>query len=240
VTPSTITTLFDGQTLEVNDTVLIRSASNSIKNGIYIIAAGSTANTIRFNRHPSYLDGSTVKNGKVFGVRSNGGSYVLNITLPLNEDRTIGTDTLDFISYGGNRAVTFNASADAEFSAAVYAKEKYFRIKHPDPDSSYEYLQYGSLESPYHGVRLTGESELKKGLATIPLPKYLKHLIHKTDINIQLTNKGHHKILYVDSVNLDKDHFVIKGYRSKTGGPFAFFWCFTGVRKDVDPLIPEY
>ena len=76
-------------------------------------------------------------------------------------------------------------------------------------------------------------------MAKIPLPKYLKHLIHKTDINIQLTNKGHHKILYVDSVNLDKDHFVIKGYRSKTGGPFAFYWSFTGVRKDVDPLIPE-
>ena len=119
------------------------------------------------------------------------------------------------------------------------AEAKYFKIKHPDPDSSYQYLQYGSLESPYHGVRLTGESELKKGVAKIPLPKYLKHLIHKTNINIQLTNKGHHKILYVDSVNLDKDHFVIKGYRSKTGGPFEFYWSFTGVRKDVDPLVPE-
>lgn len=236
---TTVKVFFNNQILEVNDTVLFRGITNNVRNGIYVVSAGQNAGTIRFIRHPDYVNGNILNNGDLFGIRYNGSSYMLNPQLTPGENRIIGTNSLSFASYSGKSALTFNAETDAEFTSAIYAKEKYFRIKHPDPDSSYQYLQYGSLESPYHGVRLTGESELKKGVAKIPLPKYLKHLIHKIDINIQLTNNGHHKILYVDSVNLDKDHFIVKGYRSKTGGPFRFYWSFTGVRKDVDPLVPE-
>ena len=238
--PNQVKVFLNNQTLEVGDTVLFRGFTTStVSNGIYIIASGTLPNRIKFIRHPNYTNGTILQNGDIFGVEYDGSSYILNDSLTIGQNVTIGTNSLNFTKYEGVPAVTFSSNKDAEFSSAVYAKEKYFRIKHPDPDSSYQYLQYGSLESPYHGVRLTGESELKKGVAKIPLPKYLKHLIHKTDINIQLTNNGHHKILYVDSVNLDKDHFIVKGYRSKTGGPFRFYWSFTGVRKDVDPLVPE-
>ena len=231
--------MLTGKVLEVGDIVLSISAVGGVSNGIYsVVSDPQQPQRIKFERLNPYINDSVLSNGTLFGVRSNGSTYILNPGL-VGGSVTIGTDQLAFKLYDGDPVITFNESKDAEFAGKIYAPEKYFRIKHPDPDSSYQYLQYGSLESPYHGVRLTGESELKKGLATIPLPKYLKHLIHKTDINIQLTNKGHHKILYVDSVNLDKDHFVVKGYRSKTGGPFAFYWSFTGVRKDVDPLIPE-
>ena len=237
--PNQVKLFLNNQTLEIGNTVLFKAFADIKTNGIYAIDNGVLPNTIKFVRHPNYINNTILQNGTIFGVQYDGGSYILNASSTVGQNVTIGTDNLSFTKYQGLPAVTFSSNKDAEFSAAVYAKEKYFRIKHPDPDSSYQHLQYGSLESPYHGVRLTGESELKKGVVKIPLPKYLKHLIHKTDINIQLTNKGHHKILYVDSVNLDKDHFVIKGYRSKTGGPFAFYWSFTGVRKDVDPLIPE-
>lgn len=233
--PDTFKSLFNNQILKIGDTILFKNFASEINNGVYIVTSGLDPGTIRFFRHPNYINGTVLQPGFLVGVLFNGSTYRLNTQSSV----VVGTNNLIFDLDIGQPAVTFSSNKDAEFSSAVYAKEKYFRIKHPDPDSSYQHLQYGSLESPYHGVRLTGESELKKGVAKIPLPKYLKHLIHKKDINIQLTNKGHHKILYVDSVNLDKDYFVVKGYRSKTGGPFEFYWSFTGVRKDVDPLVPE-
>jgi hypothetical protein len=107
------------------------------------------------------------------------------------------------------------------------------------PNSKYSSLQYGSLESPYHGVRLTGKDKLKNGTCEILLPDYLKYLIHEEDVSIQLTNHGHHKMLYVDKIDLKNNKFIIKGYRSKSGGPFSFYWSFTGIRKDVSILIPE-
>lgn len=124
-------------------------------------------------------------------------------------------------------------------SESITAEQKFFKIKHPNPESGYSYLQYGSLESPYNGVRLTGKDKLKNGICEVYLPDYLKHLIYEEDISIQLTNHGHHKILYVDKIDLKNNKFIIKGYRSKSGGPFNFYWSFTGIRKDVSILIPE-
>ena len=139
----------------------------------------------------------------------------------------------------GEAVMTIQNSLDVDFIAAISAKEKYFKIQHPNPDSVYSFLQYGSLESPYHGVRLTGKDKLKNGICEILLPDYLKYLIHEEDVSIQLTNHGHHKILYVDKIDLINNKFIIKGYKSKSGGPYQFYWSFTGIRKDVPNLIPE-
>ena len=124
-------------------------------------------------------------------------------------------------------------------SQIITAEQKFFKIKHPDPESGYSHLQYGSLESPYNGVRLTGKDRINKGVCEVYLPNYLKHLIHEEDVSIQLTNHGHHKMLYVDKIDLKNNKFIVKGYRSKSGGPFNFYWSFTGIRKDVSILIPE-
>jgi hypothetical protein len=118
------------------------------------------------------------------------------------------------------------------------ATTKSFRIDHPSkPNYS---LEYGSLESPYHGVRLTGRGKITRGIGVVELPFYLKDLIHNDDtINIQLTNYKHGKTLYVSDIDLTNDRFTVKADRAKTLGDLEFFWTLTGVRKDVDHLVVE-
>jgi 3-methyladenine DNA glycosylase AlkC len=118
------------------------------------------------------------------------------------------------------------------------ATTKSFRINHPSK-SNYT-LEYGSLESPYHGVRLTGRGTVVKGACVVVLPDYLKDLIHDDEnINIQLTNLKHGKTLYVSDIDLNNSQFVVKADRAKTVGDLEFFWTFTGVRKDVPSLVVE-
>jgi hypothetical protein len=122
---------------------------------------------------------------------------------------------------------------DGSFSATT----KSFVIKHPSkPDMK---LQYGSLESPYHGIRLTGKDCIKNGICTVVLPDYIKDLVNEQDINFQITNYKHHKTLYVDKIDLKNNQITIKGYRCKSLGILEFFWTFTAVRKDVEPLVVE-
>jgi hypothetical protein len=150
-------------------------------------------------------------------------------------------DTVYILANNLNNSLVQSATFDAFGinTQQITAEQKFFKIKHPDPESGYSHLQYGSLESPYNGVRLTGKDKLNKGVCEVYLPNYLKHLIYEEDISIQLTNYGHHKILYVDKIDLKNNKFIVKGYRSKSGGPFNFYWSFTGIRKDVSILIPE-
>jgi len=118
------------------------------------------------------------------------------------------------------------------------ATTKSFRIDHPSKEG-YS-LEYGSLESPYHGVRLTGRGKVVKGVGVVNLPDYLKDLIHDDEsIVIQLTNYKHGKTLYVDKIDLKNDKFVVKADRAKTLGELEFFWTLTGTRKDVDHLVVE-
>lgn len=133
---------------------------------------------------------------------------------------------------------TNNPSYKLEVNGTFGAKTKSFKIDHPSkPNHS---LEYGSLESPYHGVRLTGRGKIIKGVGIVDLPYYLKDLIHDDDsINIQITNIKHSKTLFVDKIELKKDRFVVKAHRAKTLGELEFFWTLTGVRKDVDHLVVE-
>jgi hypothetical protein len=118
------------------------------------------------------------------------------------------------------------------------ATTKSFRIDHPSKKN--HSLEYGSLESPYHGVRLTGRDKVIKGVGTVSLPDYLKDLIHDDDtLNIQITNIKHGKTIYIDKIDLKNDRFIVKADRSKTLGNLEFFWTLSGVRKDVDNLVVE-
>jgi hypothetical protein len=118
------------------------------------------------------------------------------------------------------------------------ATTKSFRIDHPS--KSGWNLEYGSLESPYHGIRLTGRDKVIKGVGIVSLPVYLKDLIHDdTTLNIQITNIKHGKIIYVDKIDLKNDRFIVKADRSKSLGELEFFWTLSGVRKDVDNLVVE-
>jgi hypothetical protein len=131
---------------------------------------------------------------------------------------------------------TISPAYKLHVSGSFAATTKSFSIDHPSkPEMT---LNYGSLESPYHGVRLTGRDSLSDGYCVVSLPDYIKDLVHDDDLNVQITNYKHGKILYVDSIDLNNNQFIVR-CDSAYSNNLEFFWTFTGTRKDVDRLIVE-
>jgi hypothetical protein len=120
----------------------------------------------------------------------------------------------------------------------IQAKTKSFSVKHPTKPG--KKLNYGSLESPYHGIRLTGIGLVKNGQCTIDLPDYISKFVQKHGVNIQLTNYGHSKPIYVDRIDISKNQFYVRldGFFNKFS-EYEFFWTFTAIRKDVPNLTVE-
>ena len=164
------------------------------------------------------------------------GSGLANYITKWVTDTTIGNSIMyqDGVNIGvGTTTPTYKLEVNGSFSATT----KSFKIQHPSKCG--KNLEYGSLESPYHGVRLTGKDKLKKGKCVIKLPSYIRDLVKEDGINIQLTNYKHSEILYVDKIDLDTNRIVIKGHRCKELKKLEFFWTFTAIRKDVPDLIVE-
>ena len=124
-------------------------------------------------------------------------------------------------------------------NSSFAAQTKSFLIDHPSKEG--KKLQYGSLESPYHGIRLTGRGSITDNKAIITLPDYIKDLVYSEDVNIQITNIGHDKMLYIKSINIDKNQFVVGISKRATKKVITheFFWSFTAVRKDTVRLQVE-
>ena len=130
--------------------------------------------------------------------------------------------------------IRYNPSTGA-FSATT----KSFRIPHP---TKLEHdLVYGSLESPYHGIRLTGKGKTKGNRAEIFLPDYVKSLIDEETVNIQLTVIKCAKILYIENIIIDDNKFTVKYDKPwyEKCKDIEFYWDFTAERKDVPKLIVE-
>jgi len=120
----------------------------------------------------------------------------------------------------------------------IAAATKSFYIPHP-LDSG-KYLQYGSLESPYHGVRLTGKDKIQKE-CYIFLPDYIKSLVKEDGVNVQITNINHTQQLFVKSVDIDNNCIIIgRKYNLLNKNEFyEFYWSFTAIRKDIPDLKTE-
>lgn len=120
----------------------------------------------------------------------------------------------------------------------IKAKTKSFLVNHPTKKD--KKLHYGSLESPYHGIRLTGKGEVKNGAGIVELPEYIRDFVLEEDVNIQITNYKHAKILYVDTIDISGNKFTVKldGFFNKFSD-YQFFWSFTAIRKDVEKLLVE-
>ena len=125
-----------------------------------------------------------------------------------------------------------------EVNGSFAAKSKSFLINHPTKPN--KKLQYGSLESPYHGIRLTGEASIKNKTCRVELPEYICALCKQEGAQVQITNISHHKILCVDDVVIKENYFTVscnRNFFDKT--EYRFYWSFTAVRKDIEDLLVE-
>jgi len=155
---------------------------------------------------------------------------------------TSGTERLRIDNIGNvgigknNPAVKLDVVGDVAVSGAFSATTKSFKISHPSKPGYV--LEYGSLESPYHGVRLTGKDTVVNGVCVVNLPDYIKDLVLDDDsINIQITNYKHNKILYIQDIKIPHNTFTVG---CDTNGLYDFFWTFTGLRKDIPQIVTEY
>ena len=130
---------------------------------------------------------------------------------------------------------TTNPTYKLQVVGSFGATTKSFIINHPTKEG--KKLQYGSLESPYHGIRLTGSSTIKNGISIIELPEYIHNLVKEEGINIHITNIKHGKVLWVDEVDVANNRFIIM--TEETNGEYEFYWDFTAIRKDVKDLEVE-
>jgi len=132
-----------------------------------------------------------------------------------------------------------STTGDMTIAGAFSAASKSFLINHPTKEG--KKLQYGSLESPYHGVRLTGEAVISGHTATVNLPDYIHALCKQEGSSVQITNIRHGKILWVDSINVSSDSFTVGMDRGMFDRKeYKFYWSFTAVRKDVANLVVEF
>lgn len=179
-------------------------------------------------------------------ANSNAAAAVLRVTGStaqtgnLTEWRNVTPVTLAYITpTGAFNTVASVSSQSTGFFNHVAAATKSFYIPHPTkPDM---HLQYGSLESPYHGIRLTGNGSVKCGdSVVVPLPDYIFSLVHQEGVNIQLTNYQHNKTLFVDDIDVNNNTFTVKCEKKLFDkGEYKFFWSFTAIRKDIPQLQTE-
>ena len=147
------------------------------------------------------------------------------------------SDVLTINGYTGNVGInTTNPQYKLEVVGSFAATTKSFVIDHPTKPG--RKLRYGSLESPYHGIRLTGSSITKNGMCVIELPEYIYNLVKEDEINIHITNIRHSKVIWVEDVNVSNNNFTVR--TEETMGEYEFYWDFTAIRKDIEDMIVEF
>jgi hypothetical protein len=107
------------------------------------------------------------------------------------------------IGFGETDTVVPGATHRLEVNGSFAATSKSFLID--PPTKSGQKLQYGSLESPYHGVRLTGEAIIAGKSRKVNLPDYIRGLCKQEGSQVQITNKKHGKVLWIEEINVDKN-----------------------------------
>lgn len=194
---------------------VIQGSTNTVDGTQYSTILNGSNNIIN-----KYADNSAILGGSNNTINTNiSACYVLGLSLTGNKPNTVFIENLKAIGH-------------------IEAKTKSFTIKHPTKEG--KTLTYGSLESPYHGIRLTGFDKVVNGTCVVKLPGYTYKLVDKNNINIQLTNYKHSKILYVDSIDILNNKFIVKtDSLLKNIFNYEFFWSFTAIRTDVPEIQVE-
>lgn len=134
--------------------------------------------------------------------------------------------------------MTLSGSGASRELLGITAPFKSFLIDHPTKDGMK--LQYGSLESPYHGVRLTGEATITGNSVIVELPDYIYKLCKQDGATVQVTNIKHSMQLWIEELEVENNRFVVAMNRADgDSNQYRFYWSFTAVRKDVDDLLVE-
>jgi hypothetical protein len=149
------------------------------------------------------------------------------------------TERMRIISDGNVGIGTTAPAYKLEVNGSFAASTKSFKIDHPTKTG--KKLVYGSLESPYHGIRLTGKDKLVNGKCKVQLPDYICKLVRSESVNVQLTGIKCGKTLYIDDINVAENYFVVAYDKSllESNKTYEFFWDFTAIRSDVPELITE-
>ena len=183
-----------------------------------------------------------ITGGNLIGILANGNS---NISIPAADGNilfaTAGNANVVVMHTSGNVGIgTSTPGYKLEVNGSFAATTKSFVINHPTKAD--HKLRYGSLESPYHGVRLTGEAAVINGACKVQLPDYIHGLVKEEGVQIQITNKQHGKVLWVEEINIENDYFIVKteAYKKYKDVEFKFYWSFTAIRKDIEELLVEY
>lgn len=223
--PTTENLVYGEVALNYSDGKLyFKDSSNNIKS--FDVVSTGTTSTFFINNNTESVNTTT-------------GALTILGGVGIKGQLNVGGTTSTFLGKVGI-GVT-NPTYKLEVNGSFAASSKSFVIPHPTKPGWK--LQYGSLESPYHGIRLTGESAVVAGKCKVQLPNYIKALCKKEGVNIQITNIQHGKVLWVDKVDVSKNNFTVKCEVSpeekKEKTAYKFYWSFSAVRKDVEDLVVE-
>jgi hypothetical protein len=218
------------------------------------VGIGTTAPISKLNTYASGSNLSVFKvdggNGTLFEVTDqlSGSLFSVNDVsgLPLLE--VFSNNRIVAGKYGSNALVISGSSVGIGTTTPAYklqvngsfgATTKSFVIDHPTKQG--KKLVYGSLESPYHGIRLTGRNMLIDGECKVQLPDYIYKLARPESVNIQITPIKCGKVIYVDEISVENNYFVVKYDKSllESYKNYEFFWDFTATRSDVEQLVVE-
>ena len=75
------------------------------------------------------------------------------------------------------------------------------------------------------------------GACVVTLPDYISSLVKEEEINVQITNIRHSKVIWVDGIDISNNQFTVG---TDQAGSFDFYWSFTAIRKDIPDLVVEY
>jgi hypothetical protein len=232
---------------DVNRNDLVVATTGNI--GIGTSTPGAKLNTYASGSNLSVfkVDGG---NGTLFEVTDqlSGSLFSVNDVsgLPLLE--VFSNNRIVAGKYGSNALVISGSSVGIGTATPAYklqvngsfgATTKSFVIDHPTKEG--KKLVYGSLESPYHGIRLTGRNMLIDGECKVHLPDYIYKLARPESVNIQITPIKCGKVIYVDEISVENNYFVVKYDKSllESYKNYEFFWDFTATRSDVEQLVVE-
>lgn len=201
----------------------------------FILDTGIRANATSFSQ--GLLFATAGANTGIWSAGTNIISFTVNSSesMRLNASGNLGinstTDINERLTVKGNVS-----STGIGYFSHIAANTKSFYIDHPTKTG--KKLQYGSLESPYHGIRLTGKSYITKDKIIINLPEYIYALVKEEGINIQLTNINHSKVLFIKDLNLKENYFTVS-CDNLNDEKYEFYWSFSAIRKDIPNLQVE-